>query len=348
MKVLVHCRYLVVAIVLCVLSTVAPTEAQTECLAGLKGSDCELLMAATADFAALATSDVNTDIIIRYSGLPVGGAYIAVKGSSSVDFSKVTDPSIISILTHLAMSGSAKVSVSIGRQHRLLKLDLRVLEGSLYFRPTPIDQWFKLRLTQTLSQNNGSTDVSAMLKIFDPATIQLAGVINADDVAIRVNGPTIDGQATAQITAVWDVVAGYDKLSPAQQEKLQRGFAAAFLTSIVRGSTANPSDPKLMAAAERSLKRSNVLILWVIGLQDKKLHGLGLNLNIPIDPVLATAAYPKLKNVPITVNVRALWTFSKLGQPVTTPAIPDNALDITKLTLSNAGSINTRAKPPRD
>jgi hypothetical protein len=348
MKVLAHCRYLVVAIVSCVFSTVASIQAQTPCLAGLKGSDCELLTVATADFAALATSDINTDIVIRYSGLPVGGAYIAVKGSSSVDFSKVTDPSIISVLTHLAMSGSAKVSVSIGRQHRLLKLDVRVLEGTLYFRPAPIDLWFKLGLTQTLSQNNGSTDVSGVLKICDPATIQRAGMINADSVAVRANGPTIDGQATAQITAVWDVTEGYDRLSPAQQEKLQRGFAAAFLTSIVRGSTANPSDPKLMAAAERSLKRSNVSILWIIGLQDKKLHGLGLNLNIPVDPVLATAAYPKLKNIPITVNVRALWTFSKLGQPVTMPAIPDNALDITNLTLSKAGPSNARARPPGD
>src|SRR5262245_51795400 len=134
----------------------------------------------------------------------------------------------------------------------------------------------------------------------------------------RLNGPKVDGKATAQFVANLDFAAFYKtlKTDSARKAFLQSFLSGFFSSAGQRPSNARLQDPKVLAAAERTVKTLKMAFIWLVGPADKMLHGIGFNVSANVDKALSAMLNSALANSALSVDWKLLFTFSKIGDPV--------------------------------
>jgi hypothetical protein len=312
--------------------------AQANCLSGFKAADCQLMSAAAENMSSLTSFNLGYDISLKVGGTAVS---ISIKGNGPIDFSQITDSDAQSVLTHVSMISYVTVNTLMGSTKQTETIEIRLVDGELYINQEDSGSgWLQVSLNRLFEKSASTFDLAIIGPALRPGSPELFGTLSSTPGMVRgqrLNGPKVDGKATAQFVANLDFGAYYKTL---KTDSARKAFLESFLTSFLTGAGRRPTsaqlkDPKLLAAAERTAKTFKMAFLWLVGPADKMLHGIGFNISANVDKVLAGTLNSALGNAALSVDWKFLFTFSKIGDPVKVDPVTEPTTDITD-TVANA------------
>ncbi len=316
---------------------------------GLADADCKLLQDSISADGMAKLSSFNADYTLNASvaGTDASDGNINATGSGSF----AIDPTVIAALKSgagntdsanplnalngLTMQTSLKADGSfVGSQG--VSFDLRSVGDNLYFKGDSIAQgkWMVINLSAALQfvQNYVALSAQNAVQSLMPGTAGAANIATDPkvqaDIATLIktpgvfkgeasDGPSVDGQATRKLTYSLDVGALVNSpefktlATDAVKASGQEADAAQIAASV---------DP---VAIQEVLKDSKFQLTWLVGSNDKLLHGFRLTLAVKIQPTYVAILTNTNDAKEFDANVDLNIQLSKIGQPVKVAPVPD-------------------------
>jgi hypothetical protein len=328
---------LVALVLILALMPLVNVRADANCLPKIKAADCQLMDDASQNMSKMISFDLGYDISYKLTGGPARNLSVAIKGDGPIDFNDIADSDYQSVLKHLALTSNMTIDSVQGTTKQTATVEVRLVGGELYVSQEETGgDWIQLSLNRLLEKSAGGTPISlgAIVDILRPGSLLLfpAGSNTVNIIrATRQNGPKIENKATTQIVANFDYATYYRSFKTDAERK---AFLSSFLVSLTAASGQRPSiarlqDPKLLAATERTVKTVKTSLSWIMGPDDKMLHGIGLNFSATVDPAVAALISSAFGKTSLVLNIKMLFTFTKIGDPVQIDPVTEPTTDIT-------------------
>jgi hypothetical protein len=131
------------------------------------------------------------------------------------------------------------------------------------------------------------------------------------------DGPTVDGHPTRKITASLDVSI---VVNAPELKTLMTNVILASGQQVDPDQVVGSMDPAVLV---QMLKNSSLQQNWLVGTDDKLLHGFELALVVKIDPTYIATVTNNPDAKEFDGNFDLNLQFSKIGQPVKVDPVPD-------------------------
>jgi len=318
---------------------------------GVPDADCQLLTAAGANSTGFAQGfNMDYKLNFKFAGNSGGtastgdvnvtgtGAF-GIAAGAAASASGASDP--MAALSSLLFSNVINFSSNTDGKTQSGSVEVRLANGNVYFKSDMMGgKW------QYITSTDAMTALSAMQKNMGGgaaggtggATGGMAAMNNPEMLAAimaipnipgviageAADGPTVDGQATRQITYNIDLakLVGSTEFRPVIKAGLTQSAAGAEVTD------AQIDDA--VSKAGTALANSKLAFYVLVGSADKITHGFGVNFSLSVDEATAKLLSPNSTTAG-SGDLSASFdiTFSKVGQAVAVEA----PADATKLDL---------------
>jgi hypothetical protein len=302
------------------------SQAAGECFPGMSAADCRLMEEAGANLSRLSTFVMDHSTILTAAGLTGGNFDFSAAGNGPVDLSKIRGTSLSLALQNLAFSTTLRVRLTQGKNSQTSIIELRALEGTLFLRDNQ-KPWVSL-LLEELQQSLQLNDVSIQGTDFDLGNALRRAKLDVIPNFIRGegrNGPTIDGQATRQLTVHFSIPALFKFAFGPQLRPL--------LKNLLQQQGYRLSDSEITQAAtllQSMFKDTTFAMSWFIGKADKTYRRFAIDYVSKFDSTNSAILQGRRTASPMTLSLKFQVTVSKIGQPVRIGAVT-NAVDVTDI-----------------
>jgi len=274
------------------------------------------------------TGDISVD------GTGVLGAAAAAAGASA-------DPT--AAMSALLFSNVINYNATTDGNAQKGSVEIRVANGNIYFKSDMLGggKWqfissadaatYLKAIQGSMTSGAGAGGTAGMNPMSNPEMLTaLMSIPNIPGVitGAAADGPTVDGQATRQITYNID-------LATLVAAKEFRPVLKAGLTQQAKGAEVTDAQvDEIVTKASAALKNSKLAFYVLVGSEDKTTHGFGVNFSLSLDETTA-----KLLGSSGAGDLSASFdiTLSKIGQAVTVEAPADAVKFDPSMMMGGAG-----------